>query len=731
MATLLHISDLHLGTGDADEEFGDHKVEVVRPTDRQTRLSTLKVTLRALAAGLRATGEDLDAVVVSGDVTYQGGPAGFGMLEGLLAELGDKLPPPSRIVVVPGNHDVGWYTEPGSAERYEAFLREVRGRGYVTPNLEGVDLEPGSSAAGSNSPVLVAADETYAIVALNSSNNCGVVVPLGDLADDANDIERRKKDGPAKRILDAYRRASRFDVARIGDAQREAASSALAEAVATLGRATVRVAVMHHQLLPISLDEEVKPFESLVNLAQVRDWLAINQVGLVLHGHKHVAHAYEDWYLPLGTGSGASGPRRIVVSAVGTVGLGQAPTNCLARLVRFDPDRAETGRIAVVDVPGVQPGIPLDIESLPRKSFSTLATSGDSMVIRGLTPQQVHEQLLDLVENRDDLVGPIVCQVASPDGAEQMPDSYKRLPDVPADPHWFGELVALWQRSPRLSTMNFNHGERIFAMHGINQLDAAIQALGAKDTSSRAIITLFDHSTDRPNGSAEFPAFCVVQFVLVTNELRVVAYFRKQEMRYWWPINLAELAQLQQTAVTQLNRTRGNSPVAPGSITTVTAMPTAGSTVPRVAIPKVDRWVDDAPERLLRMAVVVLNPNIASAADALKDWETLTDECKPKAGRAADGDPLPVAGLGRLHGELGKLAVIYGATALSREAASVLQRAHLLSQQIADRSRQDAVEASQSGDMEALHGELAELSDQIRRSVASASDPESPRSMRT
>jgi len=30
MANLLHISDLHLGTGDADEEFGDHKAEVIR-----------------------------------------------------------------------------------------------------------------------------------------------------------------------------------------------------------------------------------------------------------------------------------------------------------------------------------------------------------------------------------------------------------------------------------------------------------------------------------------------------------------------------------------------------------------------------------------------------------------------------------------------------------------------------------------------------------------------------
>jgi hypothetical protein len=36
VATLLHLSDLHLGDGAADEVSGDHKVEVIAQDSRQS-----------------------------------------------------------------------------------------------------------------------------------------------------------------------------------------------------------------------------------------------------------------------------------------------------------------------------------------------------------------------------------------------------------------------------------------------------------------------------------------------------------------------------------------------------------------------------------------------------------------------------------------------------------------------------------------------------------------------
>jgi hypothetical protein len=52
VATLLHLSDLHLGDGAADEVLGDHKVEVIAQDSRQKRSTALAATLGGRPANL-------------------------------------------------------------------------------------------------------------------------------------------------------------------------------------------------------------------------------------------------------------------------------------------------------------------------------------------------------------------------------------------------------------------------------------------------------------------------------------------------------------------------------------------------------------------------------------------------------------------------------------------------------------------------------------------------------
>jgi hypothetical protein len=122
----------------------------------------------------------------------------------------------------------------------------------------------------------------------------------------------------------------------------------------------LRIVILHHQLLPISLDEEIKPFEALTNPAQVRDWMADSDIQLVLHGHKHVAHIYVDDYVAFAR-SGNAQPRRIVVSSVGTVGLGQLSENMVARLIRVDPNRTRLGKDEFVDGRSSRPGMAAEL----------------------------------------------------------------------------------------------------------------------------------------------------------------------------------------------------------------------------------------------------------------------------------------------------------------------------------------------------------------------------------
>lgn len=684
MATLLHLSDLHLGNA-ADEVLGDHKLEVVARDSRQRRSTVLAATLRSLGEALVAGGETLDTVVVSGDVTYRGTPAGFDDLNAMLTHLGDALPDRARILVVPGNHDVTWGTKPGTRERYEHFLHGVRDAGYLTPLLEGVDLDRhGRQHSATESPVLVAPDRSFALIGLNSSDHCGVEARTEDtLTADIDAVRADTTNAAAQSLLRAWQANNLYDVARISDEQRVSASRALSEAIPP-GDSPIRIAVLHHQLLPISLEEEVKPFESIVNLSQVRDWLANNKIDMVLHGHKHVAVAYEDRYIPL-VGSGAM--HRLVVSSVGTVGLGQLADNVIGRLITTDAKRPSLGKVIIRDVRSMQPGTPIRLDTLPATSFRIRVKDPDHSLIQGNTSSDVHEQLLDLTDAGQSLRAPLMCRVLDPQGAEHPPTSYRSLESVPDTPGWFEDMVSLWQSRERLQAMPFNHGERIFAMDGFDQFDRAVATLATSETSSRAVISVFDPRVDTEQQGLDFPSFCLVHLVIVDDELRVVAYFRKQEMRYWWSVNLAELAQLQSAAVRRINEQRTGPRVKAGSLTTVTAVPTSGDRIPRVAVPLVDRWVDRDTGRLLRMALLPYQPLMAEADAALADWAELRDECDLPAAHAADGSPVPALGLERIRSHLNQLRSAFGTVATATRIDTALQLAILANTEYRRRAR--------------------------------------------
>src|ERR1700722_16686316 len=104
MVRLLHLSDLHLGPIDKHQILGDYKEDVIPAKERVSRIDKMRRSLALLSKHFKSREETLDAVIVSGDITLANGVEGFQMLSGMLGELGDVLPPPSRIVVVPGNH---------------------------------------------------------------------------------------------------------------------------------------------------------------------------------------------------------------------------------------------------------------------------------------------------------------------------------------------------------------------------------------------------------------------------------------------------------------------------------------------------------------------------------------------------------------------------------------------------------------------------------------------------
>ena len=248
MATLLHLSDLHLGAG-GDEHFGDHKIQVIPADKRESRMKLLRSSFQNLGESLRRKGEVIDSIVISGDVTFQADAGGMSDLVSILDNLGDSRPDNERVVVVPGNHDVVWNTAPGSVERYKRFRDSVCDAGFVTPPLEATDPDVGTERG-----ILRAIDGSFVVLALNSSDNCGVTKQVSRLEQAVLDAVDRDGNTEAKQLLEMWRGASLFDVARIDPGQLEHAHRALEAAMADLpaDRITtpLRIATFHHQLLP-------------------------------------------------------------------------------------------------------------------------------------------------------------------------------------------------------------------------------------------------------------------------------------------------------------------------------------------------------------------------------------------------------------------------------------------------------------------------------------------------
>jgi 3',5'-cyclic AMP phosphodiesterase CpdA len=683
MPLLLHLSDLHLATPARDPDIGAYKIDIVPRLQRQRRATYLENTLDALRTYLTETDQELDAVVVTGDVTLTGSPEGFPRLPPLLQRLGDRLPPNEQIVVVPGNHDVKFDTPPGSPERYAAFVDGVRAEGYVTPLLDGVDDAVGGAGGAFLGPLLVR--ETYVIAAMNSADYAGARSALpAELTAELQLMRDNNTVSPA--LLAEIERLRLFDAARINRDQ----FRALHDAIETVdaGGHRVRIAALHHQLAPVSTDEEVKALETLVNLGELRMFLADNRFELVLHGHKHLPRVVEDIFLPYGERADdpSAGVRSIVIGC-GAIDSQPGAGREIAKLIEIDASLPRLRHVRVTSVRAVSAGA-----RLPTTADGSLRVNADeksvhqlgrraqptAAIVRGSTAAEVHEQLEEMTKLERSKVGLLVCIVDDGSSASVPPPTY---PERPADERindWFDETVAWWQNPSEAKGKPFTHGQFIRAWRSgsgaHDQVQAVIRALAAYPDTSRAVITLLDPPTDLENKRSHFPAFCSVQFTVSDDSVAALALFRKQEMRYWWPINAAEISRLQADVVHGL-RNAGRE-VHSGSITTITPLPVFDPSLPKVAVPRIDQlvWTEAGQLTLMKFAMAFVITEMPDRGRTLDELRGMIRDLRPAEEAPTDGAPVSTRGLLALRSAVRGLCPPYTLTAAADRALQLLER---------------------------------------------------------
>ncbi|RYG87563.1 MAG: hypothetical protein EON59_07050 [Alphaproteobacteria bacterium] len=199
--------------------------------------------------------------------------------------------------------------------------------------------------------------------------------------------------------------------------------------------------------------------------------------------------------------------------------------------------------------------------------------------------------------------------------------------------------------------MPFVHGGRLRRYGGKFDQIERIKSILSDKASTRALAVLVDPLRDftKDGKDEQFASFSMVEFKrreLGTNRYAIdaVAFYRAQEFARWWPINVAELRHLQLDICHDLG-----SRFIPGRITTIAADARTQSRTPtQVAMPIVDRWLDQAPQKLhaLANAIAEGGPRTDAERSALIGWElclreleAVTKDFNP------DGVPVPVEGL--------------------------------------------------------------------------------------
>jgi predicted phosphodiesterase len=633
VSRILHISDVHLGEPDEHQWLDEHK-ERMATGDRRAQKHVLFETIDALAETDAV--DAIEAVVVSGDLTNRSAAGGFEEFAEQLAPRLLKFTARENVLVVPGNHDVPQDHGPDQPElRYAAFVKATRQLGFATPLLDGIDFD----AAGHlleearQHPHLVHG-ERFVMLPINSSHYCWGTEPLPDEI-----VEALLASPDPDELEKAAKKIRLHDVPRVSNAQIAAIGELLSEldpASRLSADDRVNVGVLHHQLLPVSSREEFKSFESLTNLGAVREFLVALGIGVVLHGHKHESALYWD-YVPT-PGSLATPPRRLLVTAAPGRFL---PGELVARCLEVGSRRAAPS-VRIEEVFAAERrGGPSRHETVTRARLwdsPMLAARADARVVRGASASDVYARVQSLYDGMPDdrPLRYLVCEIEDPSDARKIPADYARQGDPDAVQASLDDLVEWWQLpDPRLGDgVLFNHGERIYKRWG-NQVRRAgrllSEAVGDDPETTRAAILLLDPRTESSPGEGEFPSFVSIQLQLVKTatawRLDCTGTFRKQEMRYWWPINVAELALVQAAVAERV--TIGEAHPACGVLRTVTAHAIAEERLPVVSVPAVDRAVDQRPAELWQMAYSLVAPDQSDPAIIREIWRRYLEDLRP------------------------------------------------------------------------------------------------------
>jgi len=291
------------------------------------------------------------------------------------------------------------------------------------------------------------------------------------------------------------------------------------------------------------------------------------------------------------------------------------------------------------------------------------------------TALEVYEELL--AQSQGGTRANVLCQFPARGIGPGLAERYRFRRSSESASEVVDEIVRWWQNPtvPGGLAKRFNHGSRLRGKdEDWNQLPRIAQVLQDDPTSTKGHATLQSH---RP-GYADHhghPSLCEVFFALRPDgqelKLDVTATFRKLELRYWWIVNVHELAFLQRVVIDELSKGVRPLAAAPGDIAIFAfrAVVAGEDEEPEVAIHALDRAQLFRPH-VLRELATCLNVRPHTAVKYAQ-WKEYLEDMVPSQHMNRDGFPVCIDGLSVLASNVRLLAGARESTSLAPLAATL------------------------------------------------------------
>lgn len=492
------------------------------------------------------------------------------------------------ILIVPGNHDVKKASPISSNERYNDFYEYWKG--CKLPYLDG---------KYKTTDIVCDPQHQLMFIPLNTANWSQVRISVNQtIQEHINNID----DGKLKEI---FEKQFTYDAAYISKEQ----LNKVEEEIKKINNYQnyTKILIQHHHLVAVDNSIEVKEMGDILNSEDLKNFIKTYNIKVLLHGHKHVERTFYEYL------NNNDKPYKLLISSAPNL-----QKDNFFQILEFENLNI---KIKKYDRDG---------NNNDSKTFNIydIFETNNTIVLEDDNITSLYNKVINIASNETNKNKQLICNFDLKNYQEKeypIPLMYPN--DKNKQIRYEKEIkkhVDWWQQDRTIfNDIGELHGPRLKKYNGyIDQLNYIYQQLKSDLYTSKTVAILIEPIKDFHDNN-KYPSFISCQFIIrEKNEkkyLDILANFRKQEMRYWWALNIAELYKLQHDMKNKL----GNE-IHLGKITTISNIFTYAkeNAFGRSYVSSIDYYIDIDPAYVMHQAhSIMCNKTSITSIEELEKTE--------------------------------------------------------------------------------------------------------------